>query len=264
MNLWSIKVKMKNLTILQGISVLLFDLDNTLIFMDENQFVTSYASNAALYFKDIFPNSKDFIFHLLEGTKYMVSTNSNQTNIEKFFEYFLPKCNGLSYDVIYKRFYNFYMNDFDNVRNIIQTDAIVPKIFEKVIEKGYKIVIATDPLFPEIATKKRIIWAGLEKYLDKITLITHGEQFKASKVRSDYYRQITEMIHAKPDECLMIGNDFFKDGLASTIGMKYFQIVSETDETSFLNEQIKNKELKGQIKVSGTGTLDDFFKLINN
>ena len=251
-----------NLKILENISTLLFDLDNTLIFMDENDFVISYASNAALYFKDIFPNSKDFVYHLLEGTKYMVSTHNNASNIQKFFQYFVPKCNGVSEDELLKRFLSFYENDFDKVKTIVKTDKLVPKIFEKAIEKEFEIVIATDPLFPEIATLKRIKWAGLENFIEQIKLITYGEQFSTTKINIEYYEKIIELIDKKPSECLMIGNDLIKDGLASIIGMKFYHISNEKEEIEFYNNEMNDKSIKDKVKVTGSGTLLDFYELL--
>lgn len=248
--------------LLENVSTLLFDLDNTLLYMNENDFVISYASNAAVYFKDIFPNPKDFVYHLLEGTKYMISTNGKETNIQKFFQYFGPKCSGVSEEELYSRFLYFYENDFDKVQTIVKTDSNVPKIFEKALEKGYEIVIATDPVFPEIATLKRIKWAGLEKFIGKIKLITHGEQFSTTKMNVDYYQQLIDIIDKQPRECLMVGNDIIKDGLASTIGMKYYQITSENKETNFLNEMV-DKNIQSKIKVTGKGSLLDFYELLS-
>ena len=83
--------------------------------------------------------------------------------------------------------------DFDNVQSIVKTNAIVPKIFDMVLEK-FQVVIATNPLFPEIATLKRIRWAGLGDYVNKIELITHGEDFSTSKPDIAYYQEILDKI----------------------------------------------------------------------
>ena len=249
------------MTILDNVSTLLFDLDNTLVFMDENQFVMAYATNAASYFSDVFPDPKVFVHHLLAGTRYMVSTKNTKTNIEKFFDYFLPQCNQLSKEVVYKRFLDFYTTDFDNVQSIVKTNAIVPKIFDMVLEK-FQVVIATNPLFPEIATLKRIRWAGLGDYVNKIELITHGEDFSTSKPDIAYYQEILDKIDKKPADCLIIGNDLYNDGSGSRLGMKFFHVINKVEDSDFLSKETRKDLQKEDITVTASGTLEEFYELL--
>ena len=207
-----------------SIKVLLFDLDNTLLFMDENNFLLSYATNLAKYFSDVFEDPKIFIHHLLEGTNFMVATKSQDKNIAKFFQYFVPHCKGLSEQIIYERFLNFYTHEFDNVKNIVVSTPLAPKIIEKALQSNLEIIIATNPIFPEIATRKRLEWAGLGTYIDNLTLVTYGEQFNTTKPDINYYNQILEKTGHTAEECLMDGNDIYNDGVASLIGMKFFYI----------------------------------------
>ena len=232
--------------------------------MDENEFVLSYASNLASYFNDVFKNPQIFIKHLLEGTKYMVTNQSSEVNINKFFEYFTPQCGGLTEDTIYRRFLDFYTNDFDKVKNIVTTDPIVPKIFKKVLQRKFKIVIATNPIFPEIATRKRLMWAGLENFLDNLLLITHGEQFNTSKPHKDYYKQILEIINTKANQCLMVGNDVYNDGSASLIGMKYYQVFTKAKNqgADFLSKEASKYIDIKKITINGKGRLRDFYNLL--
>ena len=249
------------MSLFDKISVILFDLDNTLVFMDEQKFVLSYATNAASYFTDVFEDPQTFIHHLLAGTSHMVSTKSNKTNIEKFFDYFIPQCHGLSKEDIYDRFLNFYTNDFDKVKSIVTTSPFAPKIFDK-LEGSYDLVIATNPLFPEIATKKRIEWAGLGSFIDKIKLITHGEQFTTTKPDLSYYKEILNFIGKKASDCLVVGNDLYNDGVASMMGMKFYQITDKDKDSDFLSIETRKGLERDQLKVSGSGTLMDFYKLL--
>ncbi len=249
-----------------NISTLLFDLDNTLLFMDENKFVIAYASNVANYFSDVIPDPKQFVQYLLEGTRFMVKTQTSVSNIDKFFTYFVPKCNGLTEEVIYKRFLDFYNNEFDNVKNIVNSDPITQKIIAKALDKGFEIVIATNPVFPEIATRKRLQWAGLGDYIDRMTLITHGEQFSTTKPSLDYYKQILGIINRKAEECLMVGNDYYNDGVASLLGMKYYHIETTDWEQGddFLSSETKKYVDDSKIKVTQKGNLTDFLELLQH
>lgn len=252
------------MSLFDNIKAILFDLDNTLVFMDENKFVLSYASNVASYFNDVMPDPKQFVYHLLEGTKYMVKTQSSEVNIDKFFKYFSPYCKGLTQEEIFNRFLKFYTNEFDNVQNITTSDPISSKIIDSALKKGFEIVIATNPVFPEIATKKRLQWAGLGDYIDQLTLITHGEQFSTTKPSLAYYNQILEKINRKADECLMVGNDMYNDGVASILGMKYYHIISDSwkQGADFLSQETMNYVDVHKISITGKGSLIDFYNLL--
>lgn len=252
------------MSLFDNIKVILFDLDNTLMFMDENKFVLSYASNVASYFSDVIPDPEQFVYHLLEGTKFMVKTQSPEVNIAKFFHYFNPFCKGLTQDEIFNRFLKFYTNEFDNVKNITTSDPFASKIIETALKKGFEIVIATNPVFPEIATQKRLQWAGLGNLIDQLTLITHGEQFSTTKPSLGYYNQILEIIHRTADECLMVGNDIYNDGVASILGMKYYHIISDSwnQGADFLSQETMKYVDVQKITIAGKGNLKDFYELL--
>jgi FMN phosphatase YigB (HAD superfamily) len=251
------------MNLFENITTILFDLDNTLLIMNEKEFVISYASNLAKYFADIFDNAGEFINHLLQGTNFMISTKSKETNIEKFFNYFMPLCKNFPKDEIYSRFLNFYTNEFDMVKYITKPDPFTKKVISNVSKK-FDIVIATNPIFPEIATKKRILWAGLGDYYSKFMLITHGDYFMTSKPSIEYYEEILNTINKTPEECLMVGNDLYNDGAASILGIKYYQISNGLDKGGI---ELLNKDLADQvdwkkIKISGEGTLEEFNDLV--
>ena len=81
-------------------------------------------------------------------------------------------------------------------------------------------VLATNPLFPAIATHSRIRWAGLNP--DDFEHITTYENSSYCKPNPDYYREILSKLNLKPEECVMVGNDTVEDMIAETLGMKVF------------------------------------------
>ena len=85
---------------------------------------------------------------------------------------------------------------------------------------GYTLVLATNPIFPSIATENRMRWAGLEQ--DDFILYTTYENSRHCKPNPDYYRDVLAAIGAAPEECLMVGNDVSEDMIAETLGMKVF------------------------------------------
>lgn len=87
-------------------------------------------------------------------------------------------------------------------------------------EKGLRLALATNPLFPAVATQRRICWAGLRE--TDFSLYTTYENSSFCKPNPDYYRQVTEKLGVRPEECLMVGNDVGEDMIAETLGMRVF------------------------------------------
>ena len=86
--------------------------------------------------------------------------------------------------------------------------------------KGYRVVLATNPIFPKEATYHRCSWAGLEK--EDFELITTYDNSTCCKPNPAYYLGITKKLGVEPEECLMVGNDVSDDMVAELIGMKVF------------------------------------------
>ena len=81
-------------------------------------------------------------------------------------------------------------------------------------------VLATNPVFPSVATYARIAWAGLEN--EDFELITTYENIGYCKPNPDYYTEIAKRIGVDPSECLMVGNDTSDDLSAAKAGMDVF------------------------------------------
>ncbi|MBQ7839810.1 MAG: HAD family hydrolase, partial [Lachnospiraceae bacterium] len=80
--------------------------------------------------------------------------------------------------------------------------------------------LATNPLFPAIATQSRAKWAGLDP--EDFALITTYENSYHCKPNPDYYQEIMDKLKVKPEECMMVGNDVSEDMIARELGMKVF------------------------------------------
>ena len=86
--------------------------------------------------------------------------------------------------------------------------------------KGKGVVLATNPLFPSVATRNRASWAGLD--ISDFLLYTTYENSCYCKPNPKYYIEICEKLKLDPTECLMVGNDVTEDMVAETLGMKVF------------------------------------------
>ncbi|MHA1237598.1 MAG: HAD family hydrolase, partial [Candidatus Hodarchaeales archaeon] len=213
------------------ITTLLFDLDNTLIMFDEKAFIPLYGKHIHAYFTDEIPSYEDFMTLFLQSTHSMLQKEPiGFTNLEKFAANFAPKIN-LANDEILKRFIHFYENGYDNLKDII-TPAHKAQELIQFASKHFDIVAATNPLFPAVATEKRLIWGGISSADIPWLEITSADNYSNAKPYLDYYLELLENIKKTPSECLMVGDDEVNDMVAGQLGIKTYLIKSDKREST--------------------------------
>ena len=104
----------------------------------------------------------------------------------------------------------------------VKTEDTIPKSIDILKEKGYELVIATNPLFPFEAVKARVEWANLD--IDDFKFVTSIETSSFAKPNINYYKEILDEIKKDPDECFMVGNDVLEDLVIRELGIKTFLI----------------------------------------
>jgi len=103
----------------------------------------------------------------------------------------------------------FYAEDFPKLRQLVKPVPEAPELIECCLERGLDVVVATNPIFPEIAIRERMRWAGIDQY--EFAHVTTMENSHYCKPHQGYYREITERIGREPGECLMVGDDVVRD-----------------------------------------------------
>lgn len=202
-----------------SITTILFDLDGTLLPMDQDVFAKTYlgmlAKKAAGHGYE--PNA--LIDGIWKGTAAMIKNDGSCLNEEAFWREFCGIF-GEKARLDEPMFDEFYRNEFEGARAVCGFNEFVPKTVELLKQKGYRLILATNPLFPAVATKKRIGWAGLSP--SDFELYTTYENFSYCKPNLEYYREIVRRLKLDPEECIMVGNDVAEDMIAQTLGMKVF------------------------------------------
>ena len=199
--------------------MVLFDLDGTLLPMDQDIFVKSYFSNLAAALASHGYDPKELIDAVWHGTYVMIANDGKQTNEEAFWNYF---CSRFSEDARkdLPLFDAFYRTGFDRVQDVCGYTPKSAEIIAKLKQKGLRTALATNPIFPSVATEKRIRWAGLSP--DDFELYTTYENCRYCKPNPAYYSDIMNQLNVSPEECLMVGNDISDDLPAASLGMQVF------------------------------------------
>ena len=198
---------------------ILFDLDGTLLPMDQEVFIHAYFSRLAAKLAPYGYESKELIEAVWGGTAAMVKNNGSITNEQAFWNHFTGVF-GPEARKDEPVFEEFYRTDFQQVRQSCGFEPRAAQAIAALKEKGLMLVLATNPIFPAIATESRMAWAGLNR--GDFELYTTYENSRHCKPNLDYYRDILAQLDANPEDCLMVGNDVTEDMVARQLGMQVF------------------------------------------
>lgn len=201
------------------ITTVLFDLDGTLLPMDNDEFTKGYFG---LLVKKLAPygyNKQELVPAIWTGTAAMVKNYGKCSNYDIFWKTFAGVLGDRVYEVK-TVFDDFYANEFDLAKSFCGFSEKASETVRMAKEKGFRTVLAANPIFPLEAQKVRLKWVGIEP--DEFEFITSYENFSFCKPNPDYYRTLAKQLNVKPEECLMVGNDVDEDMAAQTVGMSVF------------------------------------------
>lgn len=201
------------------IKTVMFDLDGTLLPMDQDQFTKYYFGLLAKKLAPYGYDAEQLISGIWAGTAAMVKNDGSCTNEEAFWKKFSAL---MGKKVVEDKplFEEFYRVEFQGARASCGFAPQAAGLVAKLKAAGYRVLLATNPIFPAIATENRIRWAGLEP--ENFELYTTYENSCHCKPNPDYYRDILNSMALDPAECLMVGNDATEDTAAELTGMQVF------------------------------------------
>ena len=202
-----------------SIKAILFDLDGTLLPMNQDEFIGAYKSGLITAAAKRGYDPKRMGGAILAGLVAMIKNASDMTNEEVFFKVLVGEY-GESVMNDVDMFDEFYQTDFQKIQEVCSLNPRTKEIIERIKSRGMRVVLATNPLFPAVATESRIRWAGLDK--SDFELVTTFENSHRTKPNPDYYREVLDKIGLSPEECVMVGNDVGDDMVAERLGLRVF------------------------------------------
>jgi len=228
----------------------LFDLDGTLLPMDYDLFIKYYFGALAQKMVPYGYEADSLIRAVWTGTKAMQLNNGDDTNENRFWVKF-AEILGENVMVHKDTLDDFYRKDFIAAKQACGFSPKAKDAVRLVRERGMKCILATNPIFPAVATEARIEWAGLDS--GDFDLITTYHNSRFCKPNPEYYREICEKLKLDPAECAMVGNDVIEDMAAEELGM----------ETFLLTDCILNKENRDITRYTH-GSFEELIRWIEN
>lgn len=208
---------------------ILFDLDGTLLPMDFDKFMQLYFYEIGNYFKDTV-EPELLAKYILASTEVVVKEKNGLSNRDKFMNKFLEFTKG-DIDFFEKGFYDFYTTTFKNVKSSTYPSVEMRESVDLLKEKGYNVVIATNPLFPMVANEERIKWANFTS--EEFLYVSCFEDSYYTKPHVEYYEGVLNKINKRPENCIMVGNDYSDDLAAQKLGIETYLI--KTHEVNHYN-----------------------------
>lgn len=200
------------------IKAVLFDLDGTLLPQDQEVFVKAYFDALAADMARHGYEPERLVDTVWRGTAAMMKNTGERTNEEVFWKIFSAEYGEQSL-ADRPLFDEFYRTGFNSVKSTCGFNPYVSGIIDRLSER-FRLIVATNPIFPRTASENRIRWAGLVP--ERFELITSYESSRYSKPSAGYYSDIAAFADLQPEECLMVGNDVRDDMSAAAVGMKVF------------------------------------------
>ncbi|MBR6740418.1 MAG: HAD family hydrolase [Clostridia bacterium] len=198
---------------------LLFDLDGSLLPMDQDLFLKAYFKGLVGAMLPHGYTPEELTGALWAGIGAMIKNDGSCTNEQAFWRVFKGML-GERVDEHRCAVDRFYAEEFGKISAVCGRDDRAGEVVALLRERGVRVILATNPLFPKTATLQRIGWAGLDP--DSFELITTYENSRFCKPNPEYYREIVNKLGLEPTECMMVGNDVEEDMIANTLGMDTF------------------------------------------
>ena len=118
------------------------------------------------------------------------------------------------------------------------------------MSKGIKVVLATNPIFPEVSTITRCEWIDLS--FSDFAYVSHANNSHYSKPNPIYYQTLLDITGSKAENTLMVGNDFHLDMAAKQVGIS----------TWMIDKNHAKVEDKGIFEIDHEGSIEELVKMI--
>jgi FMN phosphatase YigB (HAD superfamily) len=189
---------------------LLFDLDDTLLDTNMDRFIPAYfkALSTALADK-VAPEL--MLSALMGGTQAMMTNLDPAISLREVFDsIFFPKL-GLDRSGLQPAIDQFYDEVFPSLGTLTKPIPAAVTVVDWAFSQGYRVAIATNPLFPLKAVQHRLRWAGLPPERYPFALVTSYETCHFMKESIAYYPEVLAQMGWPDDPVVMIGDDIERE-----------------------------------------------------
>lgn len=185
---------------------LLLDLDDTLLENSMAEFLPAYLREVSTYLAE-YVDPAIMVNALLAGTHAMlVNQNPDCTLADVFYPVFYQTIHQPP-QVIDPPIERFYREVFPKLKSLTRPMPQAVRMVEAAFARGYRVAIATAPLFPRQAILQRLTWAGFNPGQHPFALIPSIDGFHFAKPNPAYLAELLAQLGWPEDGAVMVGND---------------------------------------------------------
>lgn len=189
---------------------LLIDLDNTLLTNSVETFVPAYMKALSDYMAP-FINPDRFFGALLAATRKMLQNRDPECYLKDAFDAnFYPQL-GVTPEDLRPPLERFYAEVFPTLRPLTKERPEAIRLVENALDRGYRIAIATNPLFPLTAIEQRLTWAGLSPERYPFAFVPSYESVHFAKPDPAFLAELLAYLGWSKEPVVMIGDDLEND-----------------------------------------------------
>lgn len=209
---------------------LLLDLDGTLLGNDMDRFAQVYMQALANHMvtSGMIEESqqKDFAKVLWAATQKMIENNYPGVTLKETFDASFYPVLGIDQEKAKAIIDQFYAQIFPTLKHVTEYRPEAVALIKEAIKRGYRLAIATNPLFPRVATLHRLAWAGLPVDDNPFEIVSTYEDFHFAKPNPAYFAELLARMNWPEGPVVMVGNDPNNDMAgAKSLGLPTFQII---------------------------------------
>lgn len=220
-----------------------FDLDGTLLPMEVEEFMGAYMKSLGTYVAQHGGDSKTFGAAMKAGIQNMAHHDPALTNEQAYFQAFYQLVEG-GPETWEPLFADYYENVFPQVGKDVTPNPAAARALETLAYKGYTLALTTMPMFPEIAVRGRLKWAGVNP--DLFSRITSFENSRSIKPHLRYYAENLAACNVAGIDVLMVGNNTVEDLSAMDAGTDGYLVTDFLlDAVGYNLETVKHGTLEG-------------------
>lgn len=204
------------------IKAIFFDLDGTLLPMEESKFTEYYFG---LLCKKVAPYGYEpdsLVKAIWGGVKAMYKNDGSVNNETAFFNFFtsIYGPEAINHKPVFE---SFYQNEFKAAKVATYPNPLAREIVD-FCRKNFKYtILSTNPIFPYVGTKTRMEYIGLKE--EDFDYITAYENSSYTKPNPMYFKTLLDKFNLLPEEVILFGNNTLEDyACAKACGIKCIMV----------------------------------------
>ena len=201
---------------LAPVQAALFDLDGTLIDVDMQLFVPAYlrrlADRLAAY-----AEPRLTLRTLHAGVMAMLDGPPGDCSLEELLRARLAEELQLAWPDYQSGLAAFCREDLQELQPLVRPHPLARPLIEACQARGWRVALATNPIFPRAVIDARLAWGGLADL--PFHPVTSYETSRHCKPYAGFFHDLLDELGLPPQACLMVGNDTLHDLAAGQLGL---------------------------------------------